>query len=399
MNNLIFMIVPFKNINKNLHISYDFKMRYNSIKDMMHLVINKSELKKLFNTISGDYTLVGPRLKDGVIVLDRIDYDDIPSGFEDIQQPGHYRLRKKHDTFFSFHPGPHSLKNFLHPSLYSQHSFERSKRSRLINAEHDRGKPYAFIGMRACDIKALEIMNKVFEGIDEKVSGYFGHRKIFIVAVSCVRPSDNCFCSSMNAGPKIKNGFDILLADIKNEFMLDIGSAKGEHVCMNLNSRLATGEEVEEIKKRTEECGTLMKKKMNVDDLPQFLYRQFESSVWKDVAARCLACGNCTQVCPTCFCNSSFDIVTLSGMQKQNEFSGKKMKKWDSCFSKNFARVHGGNFRFSRNARYRHWFNHKFGYWLDQFGISGCVGCGRCITWCPVGIDVAEEMEKLRGKY
>jgi ferredoxin len=279
-----------------------------------------------------------------------------------------------------------------------QHSFERSKKTRLIDVEHEQGKPYAFIGMRACDIKALDVMNRVFEGVDKKESGYFWQRKIFIVAITCAHPSDNCFCSSMKTGPEIKNGFDILLTELKNEFILETGSEKGKHVCMNLNSRPATGEEVKEKKKLTEKCSSLMKKKMNIDDLPQFLYRHFDSPVWKDVAERCLACGNCTQVCPTCFCNTSFDLVTLSGMKKQNEFSGKRMKKWDSCFSRNFARVHGGNFRLSRSSRYRHWFNHKFGYWLDQFGVSGCVGCGRCITWCPVGIDVTEEMERLRGK-
>ena len=365
---------------------------------MKHSVIKKNELKKLLKTLSRDYEPVGPLAKDGVIVLDRMNYDNIPSGFEDIQQPGHYRLKKGQESFFSFHPGPDSLKKFLHPSLYTQHSFERTKKTRLINEGHDQVKPYAFIGMSACDIRAYEIMNRVFEGIDEKEFGYFGHRDIFIVAISCTRPSDNCFCTSMNTGPQLTGGFDILLAELKNDFILELGSEKGKKVWMNLNSRPATDEEVEENKRSTEECSRLIKKKMDVDDLPHFLYRHFDSEVWKDIAERCLACGNCTQVCPTCFCSTAYDLVTLSGMRKINEFTGRKMKKWDSCFSRNFARVHGGNFRLSRSARYRHWFNHKFGYWLEQFGISGCVGCGRCITWCPVGIDVTEEMEKLRGR-
>ncbi|KPK01633.1 MAG: hypothetical protein AMK71_04840 [Nitrospira bacterium SG8_35_4] len=364
----------------------------------MQSVIDKSEFKKLFNALRGHYSIVGPVARDGVIVLDRVDYDEIPSGFEDIQQPGHYRLSKEHDSFFSFRPGPDSLKKFLHPSLFIQHSFDRSKKTGFINAEHDRGKPYAFIGVRACDITALDRMNRVFEGCDGSECGYFGQREIFIAAIACSRPSGNCFCSSMNSGPDIKKGFDILLTELTNVFMVEIGSEKGKHVCTNLNARPATAQEAEEKKRRTEECSTFMKKTMDIDDMPHFLYRQFESSVWTEVAERCLACGNCTQVCPTCFCNTSFDLVTLSGMKKQNEFSGKRMKKWDSCFSRNFARVHGGNFRLSRRARYRHWFNHKFGYWLEQYGVSGCVGCGRCITWCPVGIDVTEEMERLRGR-
>jgi len=374
-------------------------MRYNPVKDMMmHSVINKDEFKHLLHTLSGDHELVGPRINDSIISLDAMDHDGIPPGFEDIQEPGHYRLKKEQNRFFSFGPGPDSLKKFLHPSLYVQHFFERSKRTGSIKAGHDRSRPYAFIGMRACDIKALDILNRVFTGIDERDSGYSGQHGIFIVAVSCVRPSGNCFCSSMNSGPEITNGFDILLTESNNEFILETGSEKGEHACMDLDSRPAAGDDLLEKKRRLAECSALMKKKMDTDDLPQFLYRQFGSSVWTEVAQRCLACGNCTQVCPTCFCNTSFDLVTLSGMKKQTEFSGTKLKKWDSCFSRNFARVHGGNFRHSRSARYRQWFLHKFGYWLEQFGISGCVGCGRCITWCPVGIDVTEEMERLRGK-
>lgn len=371
-------------------------MRYNSIKDMIHSVINKIEVEKLCNILSENYVLVGPKIKDGVIILDRIDYDDIPSGLEDIQQPGHYRLSQKNDNFFSFHPGPDSLKKFLHPSIHLQHSFERSKKTRLINANHDGDKPFAFIGARACDLNALDLMNRVFDGIDESESGYYGQKGNFMVAVICTRPSENCFCSSMKSGPEIRNGFDILLSELKDGFILEVGSEKGKSLCSNLNSRPVTNKELEEQRRLHEQCSALMKKRMVANDLPQFLYGQFESSVWKDVTARCLACGNCTQVCPTCFCNTSFDIVTLSEMRRQNEFSGQKLKVWDSCFSRNFARVHGGNFRLSRSARYRHWFNHKFGYWLDEFGISGCVGCGRCITWCPVGIDVTEEMQKLR---
>jgi ferredoxin len=366
---------------------------------MMYSAIDKGELKELFHTLSGAYTLVGPVVKDGIIDLDTMNHDDIPAGFQDIQHPGHYRLRKEGDNFFSFHPGPHSLKKFLHPSLYIQHSFERSKRTTLTSGQPGRSRPYAFIGMRACDIRALSILNMVFKDIDESECGYLGYKEIFVVAITCARPSDNCFCSSMNSGPEIKSGFDILLTELENEFILERGSEKGKQVCRQLHARPAKPEELQAKERQTEACRAFMKKKMNVDDLPQFLYSQCESPLWKDAAVRCLACGNCTQVCPTCFCHSSFDLVTISGMKKQNQFSGRRMKKWDSCFSRNFARVHGGNFRLSRSSRYRHWFNHKFGYWLDQFGVSGCVGCGRCITWCPVGIDVTDEMDRLRGKH
>jgi ferredoxin len=142
----------------------------------------------------------------------------------------------------------------------------------------------------------------------------------------------------------------------------------------------------------------MMPKKISAGELPSLVYRNLEHPRWSDIAKRDLECGNCTQVCPTCFCNSSYDLMLLSGyVQKFQEFSGVHMRKWDSCFSRNFARVHGGNFRPSRRARYRQWMAHKLTYTPDQFGLPGCVGCGRCITWCPAGIDITEELEALRS--
>jgi sulfhydrogenase subunit beta (sulfur reductase) len=144
-------------------------------------------------------------------------------------------------------------------------------------------------------------------------------------------------------------------------------------------------------------CREAMTKKMKTGDLPGLLYRNSEHPRWAEIAERDLGCGNCTMVCPTCFCNSSFDTVSVQAISSNlREFSGVRRRSWDSCFSKNFARVHGGNFRPSRRARYRHWMTHKLAYWIDQFGRPGCVGCGRCITWCPVGIDITRELEELR---
>ena len=133
-----------------------------------------------------------------------------------------------------------------------------------------------------------------------------------------------------------------------------------------------------------------MGRELQIDGLHDLLLRNLEHPRWDEVAARCLACGNCTMVCPTCFCTSVDDITDLSGD------SAERVRRWDSCFTMMFSHLHGGSVRTSARSRYRQWLTHKLAAWIDQFGSSGCVGCGRCITWCPAGIDLTEEVRAVR---
>ena len=133
-----------------------------------------------------------------------------------------------------------------------------------------------------------------------------------------------------------------------------------------------------------------MGRALDTGNIQGLLYENAEHPRWEQVAQRCLTCGNCTMVCPTCFCTTVEDTTNLAGDQAA------RTRRWDSCFSLDFSYIHGGPVRSSTRARYRHWITHKFAAWIDQFGSSGCVGCGRCITWCPVGIDVTEEIRSLR---
>ena len=126
-------------------------------------------------------------------------------------------------------------------------------------------------------------------------------------------------------------------------------------------------------------------------ELKELLYANAESPIWDAVAERCLSCTNCTAVCPTCFCTSVEDVTDLSG-----DVAGRE-RVWDSCFNADFSYIHGGTVRGSTRSRYRQWMTHKLGSWIDQFGMSGCVGCGRCITWCPAAIDITEEAAALRA--
>jgi sulfhydrogenase subunit beta (sulfur reductase) len=361
--------------------------------------IRKNDLGVLITNLAESYRVIGPKAKDGVVVLSDISCDDISAGYRDRHGPGHYRIEEGGaDEVFSFSPGPDSFKKFLHPSSGEVFSFMKTPRGLAVEVAVKEERPMAFVGARACDLAALELLDKVFLEGPVRERGYDGRRRdIFVVAVNCLRPGENCFCASMGTGPEAKGGYDLAMTEIPGAFLVEAGSAEGVRILEKIPCQEMREEDIAKKGAVTAGCAELMRKSMKIADLPGIMYRNMDHPRWAEIADVDLECGNCTMVCPTCFCNSSYDLLSVSTISGNlREFSGMRRRKWDSCFSKNFARVHGGNFRPSRRARYRHWMTHKLAYWIEQFGRPGCVGCGRCITWCPVGIDITHELEELR---
>ncbi len=361
--------------------------------------IRKEDLKVLFEAIAEGYRTIGPKALNGAVVLSEITFSDIPAGYADRQGPGRYRLEEgKSDEVFSFSAARDSFKKFLHPSSSTVFSFRKGANAVTVEAPPDEERPMAFVGVRACDLAALDLLDKVFLEGPVRERGYENRRRdIFVVAVNCLHPGDNCFCDSMGTGPGAQEGFDLAITETGGSLLIESGTAKGEEFLEKVPHEEARESDLDEKNAALSQCRQAMKKTMKTGDLPGFLYRNAEHPRWAEIAERDLECGNCTMVCPTCFCNSSFDTLSVQAISGNlREFSGVRRRSWDSCFSKSFARVHGGNFRPSRRARYRQWMTHKLAYWIDQFGRPGCVGCGRCITWCPVGIDITRELEELR---
>jgi Fe-S-cluster-containing hydrogenase component 2 len=134
-----------------------------------------------------------------------------------------------------------------------------------------------------------------------------------------------------------------------------------------------------------------MGRELDTDGIKELLYANYDHPRWDQVADRCISCGNCTMVCPTCFCTTVEDTTDLEGEHVE------RRQLWDSCFTIDYSHIHGGAVRTSTRSRYRQWMTHKLATWWDQFDSSGCVGCGRCITWCPVGIDLTEEALAIRA--
>jgi Fe-S-cluster-containing hydrogenase component 2 len=218
--------------------------------------------------------------------------------------------------------------------------------------------------------------------------------KAFIIAVNCGQAGGTCFCVSMNTGPKAQAGFDLalteLLEDGRHVFLVEIATELGAEVMAEVPAYDATSDDLEAAELVVRETAAHMGRTMDTSGIKELLYRNYEHPRWDNVANRCLTCANCTMVCPTCFCSTVEDTTDLTGDHAE------RWRRWDSCFTTEFSQVVGGAVRKTARSRYRQWMTHKLATWIDQFGSSGCVGCGRCITWCPVAIDITEEVRAIR---
>lgn len=369
---------------------------------MKAVTMPKQDLFRFFDLlIQFGFTVIGPKVKADVVVLEELEgFHELPLGFRDRQGPGSYRLTANGgEGLFSFSVGPDSFKRFLHPSVREEYLAKKSRSRIQVQPapKPTEERRLAFFGMRACDVAALKLLDKVFLEGPIKDRCYEAARRLaFVVVVHCVQPGDHCFCHALGTGPEADGGFDIALTELEDCFLVEIASEKGKSVLQDLGLSEAGAKEKEEKARRLEQCAKRMPKTIPAKDVPRLIANHPDHPRWAETAARCLGCGNCTQVCPTCFCTTAHDDVPLAWLSKKaGEVCATRVRTWDSCFSINFARVHGGNFRPSRRARFRHWLSHKLAYWVDQFGTLGCVGCGRCITWCPVGIDLTEEWKAL----
>jgi ferredoxin len=359
------------------------------------VVIEKPVLGSIIDRLWRDgYTVVGPTLAESAIVIDQVRaIDDLPIGWTDDQEAGTYRLRRRDDrAYFGYAVGPHSWKQFLFPPKTTLYSIEFRADSMTVKPNVDPVPSYAFLGVRSCDLHAIEIQDRVFLHGPYVDRQYQARReKALIVAVHCAVAASTCFCESTGTGPRAVRGFDLALTELESEFLVEIATPRGAAICDGIKSRPAAGSDLGAAARIVDKTRNSMKRSLNLNGLPDILYQNLEHPRWDQVAERCLSCTNCTMVCPTCFCHALEDVPSLDGA------SSEKIRQWDSCFNPDHAHMAGGNNRPDIRSRYRQWLTHKLASWVDQYGVSGCVGCGRCVTWCPVGIDITEEAAAIRG--
>jgi len=363
------------------------------------VVIERQNLEQVFQAlVKRGYDIIGPTLREGAIVYDHLaSTEDLPAGWTDEQAGGRYRLkRRKDDALFGYVVGPHSWKKLLYPPLQRLWCAARNGKGLRILPEAGKARPkYAFIGARACELHAIAIQDKVFlDGPYVDPNYKWRRENLFVLAVNCGQAGGNCFCASMSCGPKATFGYDLafveLSLDKRHYFLVDIGTMLGAEVVAEVAHQQADEEDKQHAERILEQTTRHMGRQLDTRGIKELLYRNYEHPRWDSVAERCLSCANCTMVCPTCFCTTMEDVTDLRGEHAE------RWRRWDSCFTQDFSYIHGGSVRASVTSRYRQWMTHKLATWIDQFGVSGCVGCGRCITWCPVGIDITVEAGAIR---
>lgn len=370
-------------------------------------VIDMSGLRRLVEVLRvRGYRVVGPTVRDEAIVLSEIgSAEELPFGVGVSLGAGRYRLRRRTDgAAFGHSGGPQSWKTFLHPPRVRVWTTRRDG-SEPVSADdsadpHPRRQTdrdvhgYAFIGVRPCDLAAIGTLDNVLGRGRHPDPTYTSRRDgVFLVVVECTEPGETCFCASQGTGPGAGGGYDLALTELvdgaDHRFVVRVGSEAGAQVLAALPADQASEATVAEAARAVALAAGRMGRSMP-SDVREVLADAHESPHWDDVANRCLTCGNCTLVCPTCFCTTTEDTSDLAGDHAE------RWRRWDSCFDLDFSYLHGGSVRRSAASRYRQWMTHKLSTWHDQFGTSGCVGCGRCIVWCPVGIDITAEASALK---
>ncbi|MGW1168942.1 4Fe-4S dicluster domain-containing protein [Streptomyces sp. NPDC002550] len=326
----------------------------------------------------GQSRLVGGEVKGNGLVA--AEHDDV--------------LERPDGAAFANAAGPQSWKSFLHPARVREWSADRVEGELVFTTDQATPPRYAFLGVRPCDLRAIAIQDRVLTGGAYRDPGYEGRRSgALLIVVECTEPGATCFCVSMGTGPAAGPGYDLVMTEVVDEdghrFWMRSGSEEGAEILAELPARPADPETQETARAGVTAAADRMGRTMPEADLRELMAGTLDAPRWDDVAGRCLTCGNCTMVCPTCFCTTTEDVTDLTGDHAE------RWRLWDSCFDLDFSQLHGGPVRASSRSRYRQWMTHKLGTWYDQFGSSGCVGCGRCIVWCPVGIDITEEAAAL----
>jgi sulfhydrogenase subunit beta (sulfur reductase) len=338
------------------------------------------------------YQTVGPRVSDGTVKYQPISgTSDMPQGYASEIEAGKYRLVSSGNShFFDYIPGAQSWKQIFFPPRSSLLSLRKNGGWKSAGAAEPSPR-YALIGVRPCEIAAIKIQDLAFLRNDFTDPIYQERRKnAFLLAVNCVRPGGTCFCASMGTGPQLSGGFDLGLTELDDLFLVEIGTPAGKEAMTGLSIRKPDASAIAKGKQAVDAAKTKMGRQLDTRDLPDLLLKNLNHPEWDAVAKRCLSCASCTLACPTCFCWDTQDHTSLNGAETERE------RVWDSCFNPGYSYQAGGNTRPNTRSRYRQWLTHKLGTWKQQYDVLGCVGCGRCITWCPVGIDITEEVRAIR---
>jgi sulfhydrogenase subunit beta (sulfur reductase) len=350
----------------------------------------------------------GPQVINDVIAIRPLtSVDQLPAGWTDDQGAGRYRLHYDGSQGrFGYAVGPQAWKPLLHQPRLRALSMTQSHADDPVEV-HVTATPRrrrAFLGVRPCELEAIAKLDTVLlQGANVDRAYHSARSDLMLIVVNCTVPAPTCFCTSMNSGPRVSESVtihDLEITELVTEhdegprYVVTPASRQGAEILDVLGSRTSaaamTNQDALDIEAGFRRAESAIERHVDTKELHDVMIASSENALWAQLADRCIACGNCTAVCPTCFCTGVDDITDLAGTTTE------RWRHWDSCFSLEFSRLGSAPVRSSVASRYRHWLTHKLGTWHDQFDESGCVGCGRCITWCPVGIDLTAEIPTLR---
>jgi sulfhydrogenase subunit beta (sulfur reductase) len=356
----------------------------------------RAEFQRLLDALRhSGYRCIGPQVRDGAIVYETLTRaDELPRGVTAEQGPGRYRIgHQASPRWFAWANGPQAIKPHVFAAREPLWQSQRDANGALQFTEaRPATEPLALIGVRACDLAALNLQDQHFTEGAFPDPAYAARRQgLLLVAVNCTHPAATCFCASTGDGPRAVGGFDLVLSEHDDGFLVESGSPKGRELLVQLHLAPAEPGVREACDAEIEQAARVQTRSLPSRNLREALFRNVNHKRWEEVGARCLSCGNCTSVCPTCFCHAQVEEPALNGEHSVH------LRLWDSCFTQGHSYIHGMTIRAETRMRYRQWLTHKLASWHEQYGRSGCVGCGRCIAWCPVGIDITEETAAICG--
>jgi len=328
---------------------------------MSYKIMPKTVFLDWVDRLRQDYRVVGPQSKHGHFIFDEIVATD--------------------DLRMTYPPTVLPPKKYLMPprEVLLQYNLDGSRIEASLMAE-----PTVIMGIHTCDLHGVKLLDHVFsQGYADQ--HYQNHRsETYLVGIECLTQcSEHSFCRDMGTASSA-DGFDIHILDLGDVYALNVSTRKGAKLLDGFHHAFeAMPSDMERINQKFTEKWQEFPYRLDFDvvEMSDLLQGCYESELWDELGEKCLACGMCTQVCPTCYC---FDVTDEADLELQ---SGDRIRRWDSCQIDQFAMVAGGhNFRDKLSTRQRHRFMRKGKYQLDGFGIVGCVGCGRCATSCLVDI-------------
>jgi sulfhydrogenase subunit beta (sulfur reductase) len=333
--------------------------------------LDKKDFKPFLQSLMVEYDLFAPvQLAEGVAVFKKIDHpDEVDFSSSNTQKPAK-------EVFF-----PQSETMFRYEKTGKQHqvtSTEEVERKRVI------------LGARPCDIQAVSLIDQVFSGKEFTDVYYVNKRKATtIIGMACDHPLSTCFCSSMKGGPFHREGSDLFLIDLGEAYLVELLTEKGKTFQKNKFLKEALAKDINSAKEVEEKATPKTDGSLPVAGIGKRLDQMLESPFWERVQEKCIGCRICTYLCPTCHC---FDIVDEALTNK-----GQRVRNWDSCLSSLYSQeTSGHNPRPTNRERTRQRIMHKFNYFPKNFDQIACVGCGRCIIYCPVNFDIRQTIKEIQ---